>query len=174
MRTLQAAIAIGLTLAALDARADTRPKDFETDFYFKFFACRTVGTSLGIPPGKNDGFVVDAPQPHETFCQRLPKKRLDCFTVFEEKDSKPVRYELRIVSELTELLIIEGDAGGDFMVAKPQTSRVVSSTRMLGDTYFATKTCHGIYLTGDELRAMKARRAPGTAPSQIADPWSEK
>ena len=131
---------------------------FDPDFFFDFSACRTVAAPFGPPSKKDDGFTMYKPSTHRTACMRVGKKELDCITVFEDKSAAPAVYKMRITTELTQLLIIESENGGDFLVAKPAEGRVVSTTRIVGETFLATKTCHGAYLTGDELKEMLSKK----------------
>jgi hypothetical protein len=131
---------------------------FEPDFFFDFSACRTVAAPLGPPSKKDDGFIMDKPSIHRTACMRVGKKELECVTLFEGKSAKPAVYKMRITTELTQMIIIESENGGDFLVAKPAEGRVVSTTRIVGESFLATKMCHGVYLTGDELKAMLSKK----------------
>lgn len=152
-----------IVLLPLQAVADDAipdPDAFDPDFYFSFFACRTIGSSLGAP-GKGDGIHETRPKAHSTACARVGKKALDCITFFDEKNSPPVRYDMTITTDSSQMLIIEsaGGSAGDWLIVKPATGRVVSTTRMVDERYLAQKLCHGVYLTGDEFKAMQAKRA---------------
>lgn len=98
------------------------------------------------------------PQGHQTYCTRTGKKALDCITVFAEDGAKPARYEMKITTEMSQMLIIESDSGGDWVVMKPETGRVISTTRLLDIGSFGMKVCHGVFFTGDEFKAMRAKR----------------
>jgi hypothetical protein len=127
------------------------------DFAFVFVACRTVGSSLGPPIKVAGGFNETSPTPHTTACSRSGKKTVDCITVFKDSDARPIRHSLRITLEASQLFIMESEGGGDWLIAKPATGRVISTTRMLSENFAAMKTCHGVYLTGDEFRNMAAK-----------------
>jgi len=148
----------GILLLGSSPLAAENATRFEPDFFFDFSACRTVAVPFSPPSKKDDGFIMDKPSAHRTACMRVGKKELECITLFEGKSAAPAAYKMRITTELTQMIVIESENAGDFLVVKPAESRVVSTTRIVGETFLATKTCHGIYLTGDELKAMLSKK----------------
>lgn len=158
MRLLVAlACVAGVAVAPIGAWAEKQP-DFDPDFHFILLNCRISGATLAEPPTKNDGFSEMKTSGYHTACERTAKKKLSCITVFEEENAKPAFYDMTITTEASKLLIVESQNAGDFIVARPDTGRVVATTRMLGEEYVATKLCHGVFLTGDEYKAMEAKQ----------------
>ncbi len=160
MRQQRAALLlVSLSLFASDtAQADDDSK-FDPDFHFSFRSCRISGSSLTEPSSKNDGFIEMKTGPHHTACERVGKKRLSCITIFEEEGAKPVVYDMTVTTETSQLLVVESENAADYLVVRPDTGRVVSTTRMVAERYLATKLCHGIYMTGDEFKAFEAQEA---------------
>lgn len=133
------------------AHAEEHP--FDPDFIFSFQSCRTVVSSLDADmPG--DGFKEVQGPTHEVACERAGKRALKCLIVFSDPDAPPVRIDMRVETDSTQLLMLTSTNGGDFIIAKPSTGRVIATSRILGDGYTANKTCRGMYMSGDEFRAM--------------------
>ncbi len=151
--------AIAFLAGSSEAAADDESV-FDPDFHFVFTTCTTMGTGLNGPAKTKDGiYTAPATYAHHTACERTGKKSIDCLTVFDEPGAKPASYSMYIKVEASQLLIIESENGGDYLVVKPEAGRVVSTTRILGENFFASKMCHGMYLTGDEFKALGKRKA---------------
>lgn len=129
------------------------------DFFFDFAWCQIYSASLGTPPAKNDGFVQFKTKGHSTACVRSGRKELDCVTAFEEPQTKPIRYPMKVRAELTQMLVLETENGGDYLMARPDTGRVNMTIRMAHENGLGVKVCHGTWVTGDELKALKAKKA---------------
>ncbi len=151
-------VALSVFVVNGDVRADTDA--FEPDFVFRFTSCLTTAASFGEPDPARKGFGEDNPKGHSTMCRRTAtKKVLDCVTFFDE-GGKPARYEMRIKTEMSQMITVETDGGADYVIANPVTGRVASTTRILTSNILATKLCYGDFLTGDEFRALTRKQPP--------------
>ena len=136
------------------AHGDKGDEDFP-DFAFRFTSCRTLGTRwVGADTSKNGGFGEDTPKGHFTICNRTGRKALSCLTSFED-GAKSARYEMRITTELPQMLTVETEGGGDFLIASPEHNKAASTTRMITGGLLAMKVCNGDFITGDGLRGLK-------------------
>lgn len=153
---LQIAVFLALTKASFVHAAD----DERPDFYLSFQDCK----ALGVGPTGGEVRVTQSPK-YALACWRR-SRQVPC--IFESGGtSKEITYAVDFdVPPL--LILVQGANAGDYLSVNQSQHTATSITRILLENgIIVTKLCSGVYVTADELDALKKEEAKDRASGTI-------